>query len=150
MKNKGTTDSRCSFVLCGLPDFRLNLKCGRMRDVFFNRTLIGGTNYSVFVLFRKIRRQLNVERNFAHHAGRAINVHALDDLNAFSGNATLLAKTQDVNTGARANRCEKSLEGRWRGTIAAGLQGLIGLEHEIGKVRVNALAARKIDLHFHV
>ena len=71
--------------------------------MFFDRALIGGANDSRFIFLGKLRWYLDVEQNLADHARVSVHFQALDNAHALSGDAALLAKTQDVYTGARAD-----------------------------------------------
>jgi hypothetical protein len=125
------------------------ISSGRVLDVFLYGAQLGGSDDGRFVPVRKARRQLDVQRDFAHHARRLINLHALNELEAVGGQTALPAKAQHINSGARAEGGQERGKGRRRGTCAAALRRLVGLDGESVKVRVHLRAAREGDFHFH-
>ena len=65
--------------------------------MLFYFALISSANHRLVVLFREIRRQLDINRNLFRQAGRLIYLRFLHQTQPLSRKIALSAETQNIN-----------------------------------------------------
>ena len=78
-------------------DFRRILK------MFFDRTLVSRPDDGRLVLLWEFRGKLDIQVNFANHAGVRVAFQALDNPYAIGRDATLTAEAKHIDAGAGAD-----------------------------------------------
>ena len=79
--------------------------------MLLDRAQLRRTDQGRQIFFREGRRNLDLQADLAYHAAERIAVHALDDADAFGGQAALFAEAQYVNPGAGADRGQEDPKG---------------------------------------